>query len=949
MGRYDTRKSLLDSDDPYSSASSTRSASSSKPEGSHISRWVIGCATPAVLLVVGLIALIVITTFVTQRDWFSSLGYTSIFDIGWQTKWSLFFVFFIPTLVFLVANAFVFRWSWRVKKQDESGTSLAIFFSLLGLAGIMALIAGIAGSGQWSSYLFYAHAQVAHVSEPVFGQDISFYLFILPFLHSITNLLIIIAFVGVLSIVAAEIIMIVQENDDTSDSYRGLQLSTKPAPAKEKVPFISHAAAIQAGLWVSALVVLWGIGQYIGRYDYVYSHGPLVWGAGYTDIHVSIPWQERALYVGIILAIAALIGSAIRGRFLVLLAAAPVLFVLYWTLGGAVAGWTQNFTVKPNEFSLEKPYLQSQIAGTQNAYNLNTITSAPYTINTTPASGSSSASSPTSITNLIMDPRLWDWPQLQEVYTQRQALRPYYTFPDVDIDRYIINGIYQQVELAARELDPSQLPQQAQTWTNQKIVYTHGYGVVASPVDQSTPDGYPTYYASDIPSSGPLAVSQPDIYYGENMQGYVLAPNTANEFDHPSASGDATTHYAGTHAPLVSANRFLWACATLDINILISPQVNSQTRILMYRDPLARAKQLMPYLTYDSDPYLVVGNDGKLYWIIDAYTTSNSYPYSEQSGNFNYIRNSVKVVIDAYEGTTDFYIIDPKDPIAATLSAIYPGVFKSISQMPLDLQAHLRYPETLFDTQAQMLLTYHVSDPQVFYNRGDVWDIPNIQNTPTSTSQMVPYYVLATVPGSSKPEFLMILPLTPQGRSNLVSWMVARMDPGVYGQVNTYILPKDQNVDGPGQVSAQIQQNQTISASFSLLDQHGSQVIQGNLLAFPTSQGFLYIQPVYLRASSGASQPQLTKVILDLNGKVIYANTLADAMAQLTGQPTPTPSSTPPPAGTTLASLIQQAIALDATAQADLKAGDPVGYAQAEQQLHVVLQQIAALEKASGA
>jgi uncharacterized membrane protein (UPF0182 family) len=928
--------------DAYRSSRDESSSTSGDEGKGHVSNWAIGCAGLGVLFVAGLTALIIATNFVTQRDWFSSLGYTSVFDIGWQTKWGLFFAFFVPTLVFLVANAFIFRRSWRVQKQDESGASLVIFFSLLALAVVMALFAGIAGAGQWSSYLFYAHAQPAHVTDSVFGLDISFYLFQLPFLHAVTNLLLIIASVGVIAILAAEIIMLSQDGEGWGTSAQ--------AKAKSSGLAISHMAAIHAGLWIAALVALWGFGQYIGRYDYIYSHGALISGAGFTDIHVSIPYQERALYVGAILAIIALVGSVIRGRFLALLAIAPVVFLLYWTLGGTVAGWTQNFTVHPNEFNLEKPYLQSQIAGTQAAYHLNTITTAPYAISTAPASGSSSSASSTSITNLIMDPRLWDWPQLQEVYTQRQALKPYYTFPDVDIDRYIINGVYQQVELAARELDSSQLPSQAQTWTNQKVVYTHGYGVVASPVDKSTTDGYPTYYASDIPSSGPLTISQPDIYYGENMQGYVLAPNTANEFDHPSAAGDATTHYTGTHAPLVSAHRFLWACATLDINVLISPQVNSTTRVLMYRDPLARAKQLMPYLTYDSDPYLVVGADGKLYWIIDAYTTSSSYPYSEQSGNdYNYIRNSVKVVIDAYEGTTTFYIIDPSDPIAATLSAIYPGVFEPISSMPVDLQAHLRYPETLFDVQAQMLLTYHVSDPQVFYNRGDVWDIPKIQNTPTSTSQMVPYYVLATVPGQAKPEFLMILPLTPQGRSNLVGWMVARMDPGVYGQVNTYILPKDQNVDGPGQVSAQIQQNSTISASFSLLDQHGSQVIQGNLLAFPTSQGFLYIQPVYLRAASGASQPQLTKVILDLNGKVIYADSLADAMAQLTGQAPPSPSTTPPPAGSTLASLIQQAVALDATAQAALKAGDPVAYAQAEQKLHLVLQQIAALEKASGA
>jgi uncharacterized membrane protein (UPF0182 family) len=905
--------------------------------------WAIGCISLIVLFFVGLIALMIATTFVTQRDWFSSLGYTSIFDIGWQTKWGLFFAFFVPTLVLLVANAFVFRWSWRKKANDSAGTAFIIFGALLVGAVIVALFVGILGSGHWSDYLLYAHAQSAHVSDPVFGQDISFYLFVLPFLHSVANLLILIAFLGVGSIVAAEAIMLGQNNDDDRMSY-----SAKPSQAPKSGPFISHAAALHAALWIAALLALWGWGQWLGRFDYIYSHGSLVSGAGFVDIHVSIPWQERALYVGIALALVVLIAGFLRGRFLASVAAAPIVFILYWFVGGTVASWTQNFQVKPNEYKLEQPYLQSQISGTQNAYNLTPIKSAPYAISTTPASGSSSAAAPTSITNLIMDPRLWDWPQLQEVYTQRQALRPYYTFPDVDIDRYIINGIYQQVELAARELDASQLPQQAQTWTNQKIVYTHGYGVVASPVDQSTSDGYPTYYASDIPSTGPLTVSQPDIYYGENASGYVLAPNTANEFDHPSATGDATTHYTGTHAPLVSNHRFLWACATLDINVLISPQVAPNTRILMNRDPLTRAKALMPYLTYDSDPYLVVGSDGKLYWIIDAYTTSNSYPYSEQSSSgYNYIRNSVKVVIDAYEGTTDFYVVDPADPIAATLAAIYPGVFKPIAQMPVDLQAHLRYPETLFDVQAKMLLTYHVSDTQVFYNRGDVWDIPSIQNTPTTTSQMVPYYVLATLPGQTKPEFLMILPLTPQGRSNLVGWMVARMDHGEYGQVNTYILPKDQNVDGPGQVSAQIQQNQTISASFSLLDQHGSQVIQGNLLAFPTSQGFLYLQPVYLRASSGASQPQLTKVILVLNGKVIYANSLAEAMAQLTGQATPTPSTTPPPAGTTIASLIQQAVALDAQAQAALKAGDPVAYAQAEQQLHVVLQQLAALEKAS--
>jgi uncharacterized membrane protein (UPF0182 family) len=549
--------------------------------------------------------------------------------------------------------------------------------------------------------------------------------------------------------------------------------------------------------------------------------------------------------------------------------------------------------------------------------------------------------------------RLWDYTQLQAVYEQLQTIRTYYSFNDIDIDRYTIAGQYRQVEISARELDTSKLPQAAQNWVNQHLQYTHGYGLSASPVNAITAEGLPDYVVRDIPPTGNLTITDPAIYFGELTSNPVLAPSNTKELDYPQGSQDVFTSYKGTHGVLMGgANRALWSLKLGDFNLLVSPQITDQTQMLYRRNIVDRVSELAPFLSFDRDPYVVVV-DGKVYWILDAYTTGSTYPYSQAAtfqgvNDINYIRNSVKVVIDAYEGTVDFYVLDPKDPLIKAYVATFPSLFKPIDAMPAGLRAHLRVPVDLFDVQIGIYATYHITDPKVFFAREDVWDIPTAQTSPGSASLPVqPYYVLFRLPGEQNPEFLLIMPFTPRGKNNMVSWMAARSDGAHYGEYVSYVLPKDKVILGPQQVANLINQEPAISRDFTLFHGTGSQVQQGNLLVVPIGNSFLYFEPIYLKATSASGLPELKKVILADQSKVVYTDTLQEAIDQLVGTATaPPPTTTPPPTTLTpaqvaqIASLVTQANQHYAAAYAALKAGDLTTFANEMATVGQLLQQL---------
>ncbi|MBO0707450.1 MAG: UPF0182 family protein, partial [Candidatus Dormibacteraeota bacterium] len=538
----------------------------------------------------------------------------------------------------------------------------------------------------------------------------------------------------------------------------------------------------------------------------------------------------------------------------------------------------------------------------------------------------------------------------------------YYGFDTPQFDRYTLNGTYQEVEISPREMQQSQLPSQAQTWVNQRLVYTHGYGVASSQVAAQDNQGLPQYVAGNIPNSGPLSVTVPQIYFGNTESSWAVAPSRQAEFDYPSggASGTASNRWTGTEAPLMTGgNRLLWSMRTGDLNLLISDQITSQSRILFDRNPEQRLQQLAPFLTADNNPYIVDVN-GHLYWIEDAYTTANTYPYSEPGPSFganpdlsyNYMRNSVKVVIDAYTGQTSLYVLTPGDPLIRAYQAAFPSLFKPISAMPSALRDHLKVPQNYFSVQAQMFATYHVSNVSVFYNRENVYAEPQ---------GIQPYYVMMRLPGETKPEFLMILPYTPYNKNNLVAWLAVRQDQPNYGQVISFQLPKSQVIFGPAQVQSRINQDPTLSRDYSLLNEQNSHVLKGNLLVVPIGNTFLYFEPWYIESSQGQSLPELKFIILtgaNPNSPVVSDSTLASAIQDLTGQAAP--SSTPSPTGPTapppsagpgvspqIQTLISQALTAYSQAQADLKQGDLSGYAQQMQTVNNDLQQIQTLEGGS--
>jgi uncharacterized membrane protein (UPF0182 family) len=881
-----------------------------------------------------------IVWFFTEREWFAALGYQDVFTTQLILETVLFVGSFMIAFVYLTANVVI---ALRVRSGPALravGIRRAIVRSptggiALAAAALVALILSGGAGTQWMNLALFQHASPTGVTEPVLGQDISFYLLTLPFLHSIANWALGLGFMSALVIAGLY-------------AWRGDAFDLNLSPTA-----IAHLSALLA---VFALVLAgW---MWLGRYDLLFAHNTsIVWGAAYTDVNARLPLFTLQAGAGVVLAGALLANMWLRRIWLPIVAAG--LWVLLLLVGQIYPSIVQSFFVTPSAQSYELPYIEREIAGTRAAYGLANVTVSNFT-GDQPLSKQDVQNDKATIDNL----RLWDYSPLKATYEQQQTIRTYYSFNDIDIDRYTVTGLYKQLEISAREFDVSKLSKAAQNWVNQHLTYTHGYGVAASPVNAVVGEGLPDYVVGDLPPAGPLKVTQPAIYFGELTDNYALAPSNTREFDFPQGNQDAYTTYTGTHGvPMTAANRALWALRLEDFNLLVSPQVTDKTELLYNRKILDRARELAPFLTFDQDPYVVVV-DGRTYWILDAYTSGSTYPYSQTStfqgnspsGGFdvNYIRNSVKVVIDAYEGTTDFYVIDPTDPIIKAYQATFPSLFKPIDAMPAGLRAHLRVPEDLFDMQVAIYATYHITDPKVFFAREDVWDIPTAQTAPGALAAPVqPYYVLFRLPGEATPEYLLIMPFTPLGKSNMVSWMAARNDGSNYGQYVSYVLPKDKVIFGPQQVANRINENTTISSDFTLFHQAGSQVQQGNLLVVPIGNSFLYFEPIYLSATQSASLPELKKVILADQTQVVYANTLQEAIDQLvgtnTGPPsTGPPSTTPPPTITPavvaqIADLVTQANLHYAAAYAALKSGDLTTYASEMVQVGNLLQQLRTL------
>jgi len=815
--------------------------------------------------------------------WFASLGYGDVFRKTLTLEWAVFASFFAVTFLFLYGWFLALRSVYRFELPDDyrvviGGQPLTLpvarILHLLGL-GVSLTVAIVTGASmmtEWPTFALYWYAAGATSGavDPIFGKAIHFYLFALPAWQVIVDWLLTLAVIA--CVIAVFFVFVTgsarmlsgRRNRYTSRPWRGFSIA---------FGFFLLMLAMRA---------------YIARFERLFDEHTIFGGVTYTDAHVMLPGMLAvcaALILGAAIATINVVAVP-RVRWLVA-AVAPAVFC-YVVL--QISGWyVSSFIVKPNELVRERPYIAYNIDLTRQAYGLDRLAQREF-----PAETTVEAADPRNNQATLQNIRLWDWRALQDTLRQIQEIRTYYDFPDIDIDRYEINGTIGQVMLAPRELNVEKLPESSRNWINEKLIYTHGYGVTMNPVNGFTPEGLPTLILSNMPIQSTvqnIAVKRPEIYFGELTNTDVYVKTRQQEFNYPQGQTNNLTSYEGNGGILLGGflRRLLIASDRGDLTKLpFSDDINGGSRLLMRRNVRDRVAALAPFLTYDSDPYMVIGDEGRLFWIMDAFTTSDTYPYSNHytpgNASLNYMRNSVKVVIDAYDGTTTFYVFDPQDPIIAAYRQIFPSLFKEAADMAPALRKHVRYPELLLKLQAAVYGLYHMTDPQVFYNREDLWTVASEVGMDESgqqrTQPMDPNFVLMRLPGEAAVEFVEILPFTPANRNNLIGWIAGRSDGEHYGTSVVYDFPKTKLVDGPLQIEARIDQNAQLSGQLTLWNQQGSHVRRGTLLVIPCGRALLYAEPIYLQADR-SPMPELRLVVLALQDRLAYGPTFDAAMRAL--------------------------------------------------------------------
>ena len=842
-----------------------------------------GFLLPVGILVILIIAAFQSISFYVESLWFGSLGFEPVYWYRLQAQAYVFFAFTIGTALVLWA---LFRlvmppagYSRRPFIQfgqeaiaiptGETLKRIALPASIL-----IGVFFGLSFSADWNIFaLFLNNAGTASVVDPIFHQPLPFYLFTLPVLEALSGWFLIIAVIGLIASILLSL-------TDMTGRFRGI--------------------SIALGILLAAIT----LATYVSRYSLLFEENTLFSGIRYVDHNIVIP--------GLWFVIAALIlGSAIafsnirtgRVRNLGIAVAIPAL--TYAVAGGVAPFYVSTFVVRPNELVRERPYIKNNIEFTRKAFGLDRIEEIPFEPRLTNAVFDPSAHSDT-----LDNTRLWDWRALQSTLRQIQEIRTYYDFPDIDVDRYPVGGKPQAVMLAARELSLNKLPAGSQNWVNERLIYTHGYGVTMNPVSRFTREGLPEFILSNMPvesTQSDIRVTRPEIYFGELTDWPVYVNTRQKEFNFPEGDANNYSTYEGTGGIRMGslARRLLLAWTLGDITkVPFSDDITPDSMLLMRRNIRERVSELAPFLMFDPDPYIVVGTDGKLYWMIDGFTTSDRYPYARHlslgNTSLNYIRNSVKAVIDAYNGSVHFYIFDDADPLIQAYRKMFPTLFTESKDMPDFLRSHVRYPELLFRAQAAVYATYHVENEQVFYNREDVWTIAqqgrNQQGQGTADA-IEPFFILMRFPGDKSLEFVSILPFTPANRNNLIGWMGGRSDGPQYGTLRTYHFPKTRFVDGPLQIQARIDQDPQLSSQLTLWNQQGSTVIRGNLLVMPLEDTLLFVEPIYLQAER-SPMPELRLVVLATQDRLAYAPRFSDALAQLLegrNPPSPTASASSGP------------------------------------------------------
>jgi uncharacterized membrane protein (UPF0182 family) len=912
------------------------------------------------LVVIGAVAFVVLTSlrgiagFYTDYLWFDELDLTSVWRGILTAKVGLSVLFTLAFFVLMWANlAIADRIAPRFRPFGPEDEIVARYQELVGpyagkvrvgMAALFALIAGTGASAQWGNWILFRNAVDFEVADPQFGLDLGFYVFRLPFLTRVVDW----AFVALILVLVMTLVAHYLNG--------GIRLQS---PVQRVTPQVKAHLSVLLGL----LAVTKAAGYWLARYELLFSTRGPVDGGTYTDVNAQLPALNLLVVISVAAAVLFLVNIRLRGWVL------PVIAVALWGLvsvaiGGIYPAFIQRFRVEPNELAREREFIARNIGATRAALNLAGVKEHRFEAADDLTSADLAENSET-----IRNVRLWDPPFLEQTYQRLQELRSYFRFNDVDIDRYGVDGRVTQVVLSARELKPEGLP--SQSWVNRHLQYTHGYGAVLSPANAVTPEGQPDFLVSEIPPRGEPPITRPELYYGEELGGYAIANSQQAEIDFTTPEGtDQTSRYRGKGGVRLDSpvKRAALALRFGDLNIVTSSAITEQSRAIYFRDIRERVRTAAPFLKYDADPYPVVVG-GRILWIVDAYTTTNRYPYAQRTSTdrlpagsglrgvpFNYVRNSVKVVVDAYDGTLTFYVVDEKDPIARAYRRAFPALF-STTPVPDQIRDHLRYPEDLFRVQSTAYGRYHIQDPSDFYGAADAWDVAQDPGSgrattggttattdlrgrpgPAQVRRMDPYYLLMRLPDEEEEDFLILQPFVPTSRDDtrkeLSAFMIAKSDREDYGELETFVMPRDRQVDGPSLVDARIHQEPTISRELTLLDQSGSQVLQGNLLVIPIKNSLLYIRPLYVQAEA-TQVPEFKRAIVVYSNRVVMRDSLQQALAAIFGEapqtleqqpaaPGTPPGGPPPgpPVAPDVRSFLDQAADAFAEADAALRQGD---------------------------
>ncbi len=885
-----------------------------------------------ILILAALIFLIVfgsVTIINLYTNWlfFNEVNYPDVFTKVLSTRVLVGLAFGLSSLAFILTNVIVANrinfpsidllFIEQTRISLNTGGLNKVVKPLTILAGILTgLFAGIWGSSIWKEVLTFQNRMDVGISDPIFSKDIGFYLFELPLIESIKG------FAGLtimaaLFIVAANYLLrggiTARENNISIDGR------------------VKRHIRILAGLFILNIA----FGFYLDKFNLLFSAHGVIFGAGYTDIHAKL-LALRLLIILTLITGVLFIAGLFRGSWKI--AFFPIGFTaLVYVVGLMVyPSLLQNLKVAPNELALERPFIEHGIKFTRVGYDLERIEVRPFDVSYNLTAKDIERNNAT-----IKNIRLWDDSPLLRTYSQLQQIRTYYKFTGVDNDRYAVNGEYMQVMMSPRELSYNDLP--GKSWINEKMVFTHGNGITMGPVSRITREGLPEFIIKDIPpvSSADIKITRPEIYFGELSSDYVIVKTKVPEFSYPTSEGNVYTSYKGDGGVKLSSliKKAVFAMKFNTGKIVLSSDITPESRILYNRNILDRVRLIAPFLVYDTDPYIVVSEDGRLFWIVDAYTVSNRVPYSKPlNRNINYMRNSVKVIVDAYNGSVNFYISDSDDMVVRVYNAIFPDLFKPMSKMQDDLRKHIRYPQGFLQVQAKMFSIYHMTDPKVFYNKEDLWEIPVYGDKP-----MEPYYTMMKLPEEKKEEYILLLPYTPSKRDNLAAWLSARCDEPNYGKLIAYTFPRDRLVFGPRQIDARIDQDSYISQQLTLWGQGGSQVIRGSLLVIPIESSLLYVQPLYLAAVDKGGLPELRRVIVAYENDVVMEENLELGLQRLFGgrKVLPTKGKLIEDVRVSIDELAKEAVRAFERANELQRQGDWAGYGEQLKKLEQILKKMA--------